>query len=88
MSKLIQRIKQFFYKMKTNNTKLLINSNLEQEENKENEFKQSLNIKQEQEIIDIQKKYEEGKLIEEDLNPLEIMNLIDLYKRQINEINI
>lgn len=88
MSKLIQRIKQFFYKMKTNNTKLLINSNLEQEENKENEFKQSLNIKQEQEIIDIQKKYEEGKVTEEDLNPLEIMNLIDLYKRQINEINI
>lgn len=87
MSKIGKKIKEFFAKLKKNK-KVLLEENKEPNLKKAEEFKQTLTIEKEQEKLELQKKYEKGEISEKELSPFEAMELVDLYKKQINDLNI
>lgn len=86
MSKITEKIKSFFNKI-FNNNKQLLDTNIKSETKIENDFKKDLSTENQRVILDIQQKYEEGKVKEEELPMNEIFELVDLYKQQINTLN-
>lgn len=92
MNKVFDKIKKFIYKylIRKEKTKLLEEAKdteiNRKEENKN--FKEKLNVKEYQNILNIQNKYENEEIKEEDLSIIEIMDLIDIYKEQIKEMKI
>lgn len=92
MNKFFEKIKKFIYKylIRKEKTELLEEAkNTEISEKEENKnFKEDLNAKEYQNILNIQNKYENEEIKEEELSILEIMDLIDIYKGQINEMKL
>ena len=88
MNKIIEKIKEFFYKLKNDKKILLVENTNNNSKNKLNEFKESLDVKNEQKIVDLQKKYESGEISNKELSPFEILDLIDLYKKQMSKLDI
>ncbi len=84
MNKILEKIKQFFHKFKKE-AKYLPTEKIEKNEQKD--FKASLDVKDEQKIRILQKQYEEGIISEEDLTPFQVMDLIELYKKQIQNLS-
>lgn len=91
MNKILNKIKEFFTKLKNgkNNVKVLVEENISNNTTlkKKEVFKQTLDIKEEQKKLDLQKEYENGDILEKELSPLQVMELIDLYKKQISDLN-
>lgn len=85
MSKIGKKIKEFFSKLKKNK-KVLLEENNETNFKRTEGFKQTLTI--EKEKLELQKKYEKGEISGKELSPLQAMELVDLYKKQINDLNI
>lgn len=88
MNKIIEKIKEFFYKLKKDKKVLLVENTNNINERNQDYFKQSLDVKSKQKIVDIQNKYESGEISDKELNPFQVLDLIDLYKNQINDLNI
>lgn len=92
MNKFFEKIKKFIYKylIRKEKKELLEEAkNTEISEKEENKnFKEDLNAKEYQNILNIQNKYENEEIKEEELSILEIMDLIDIYKGQINEMKL
>lgn len=86
MNKILEKIKQFFHKFKKE-AKYLPTEKMEDEKNEQKDFKASLDVKDEQKIRILQKQYEEGTILEEDLTPFQVMDLIELYKKQIQNLS-
>lgn len=76
---MFQKIKRIFERI-VNKQKLLEESYTKT--TKSSNFKQK--IKENIKIYNIQKQYEEGKIIEDDMQIAQIKELIDLYKKQLN----
>ena len=55
-------------------------------ENKKNTFKESISISKDTNILDLQKKYREGLIKEEDLTEEQYQCLLTLYNKQIDEL--
>ena len=92
MNKIFEKIKKFIYKylIRKEKTELLEEAKYTQISKKEenNKFKEDLNAKKYQNILNIQNKYENEEIKEEELSILEIMDLIDIYKEQIKEMKL
>ena len=88
MNNIIQKIKEFFYKLKKDKKVLLVEDTNSINEKNQDEFKKSLDVTSKQKIVDIQNKYESGEILDKELNPFQVLDLIDLYKKQINDLNI
>lgn len=87
MNKIIEKIKEFFYKIKKDKKALLVEDTNNINEKNQDNFKQNLDVKSKQKIVDLQNKYENGEILNKDLNPFQVLDLIDLYKNQINDLN-
>ena len=55
-------------------------------ENKKNTFKESISISKDADILDLQKKYREGLIKEEDLTKEQYQSLLTLYDKQIDKL--
>ena len=88
MNKIIEKIKEFFYRLKKDKKVLLVENTSNNSKNNLNEFKESLDARDEQKIIDLQKKYESGEIADKELSPFQVLDLIDLYKKQISKLDI
>ena len=55
-------------------------------ENKKNTFKESISISKDTNILDLQKKYREGLIKEEDLTEEQYQSLLTLYNKQIDKL--
>ena len=77
-------IKNFFGKQKLLEQSNNVVDNIT--ENESNDFKEKL--REDSEIYNLQKLYEEGKITEDDLQICQIKKLIALYKKQNNYIYI
>ena len=55
-------------------------------ENKKNTFKESISISKDTNILDLQKKYREGLIKEEDLTEEQYQCLLTLYNKQIDKL--
>lgn len=83
MNKIIEKIKQFFSSFQKEKKSYLPEMTIA---NQKQEFKQNLNVKEEQEIVSLQKQYEqEGKL--EGASVFQMIELIQLYKEQIHHLD-
>lgn len=87
MNKIIEKIREFFYKIKKDKKALLVEDTNNINERNQDNFKQNLDVKSKQKIVDLQNKYENGEILNKDLNPFQVLDLIDLYKNQINDLN-
>ena len=92
MNKLVEMIKRFFYKIikkekvmliEEKNEKIIEDTTLSEK----NEFKNRLDIRKEQEIIELQKKYESGEIIENKLSPIQVIQLLKLYEKQVKDLD-
>lgn len=91
MNKLLEKLKQFFNKFRGVKTLLLTEIDImeeDEEDIRERKFREELNAREEQELLRLQGKYEEETISEEELTTIEITNLIGLYKRQIQELDM
>lgn len=88
MNKIIEKIKEFFYKLKKDKKVLLVENTSSNNKNTLNEFKVSLDVRDEQKIADLQKKYESGEIRDKELSPFQVLDLIELYKKQISNLDI
>ena len=87
-------IKNFFNKLKSNKTKMIeeknensINGVVISNEEKRELFAKSINESERIELSDLQKKLESKQISVNELNIFEVMDLIDMYKNNINELN-
>lgn len=90
MNKLLEKLKQFFNKLKGKKTPLLNQTDVEIENNKDDkkiQFKEKLNVEEKQKVFQIQRKYEKKEMSEDDITMLELIDLIELYKNQIDELD-
>ena len=89
MSKIFEKVKEFIHKyiVKKEDTKLLeAPKSVEVDKKEENKnFKETIQIKENQ---NIQEKYEREETTEEELPIIELMNLIQKYKREIKELKL
>ena len=92
--KIIDIIKNFFNKLKSNKTKMIeeknensINGVAISNEEKRELFAKSINESERIELSDLQKKLESKQISVNELNIFEVMDLIDMYKNNINELN-
>lgn len=88
MNKIVEKIKEFFYKLKKDKKVLLMESKSPNNKNVLNEFKESLDVRNEQKIVDLQKKYENDEISDKELSPFQVLDLIDLYKEQIDNLDM
>ena len=91
MSKLFEKIKRFFEKLIKKEKVMLIEEKKEETteslSSEKNEFKNRLDIRKEQEIIELQKKYESGEISENKLSPIQVIQLVKLYEKQVNDLD-
>ena len=91
MSKLFEKIKRFFEKLIKKEKVMLIEEKKEETteslSSEKNEFKNRLDIRKEQEIIELQKKYESGDISENKLSPIQVIQLLKLYEKQVNDLD-
>lgn len=88
MNKIIKKIKELFYKLKKDKKVLLVEDTNNINEKNQEEFKKSLDVTSKQKILDIQIKYESDEISDKELTPFQVLDLLDLYKKQINDLNI
>ena len=88
MNKIIEKIKEFFYKLKKDKKVLLVEDTSNNKKNELNQFRESLDVRDEQKIADLQKKYESGEIGDKELSPFQVFDLIDLYKKQICSLDM
>lgn len=85
MNKIIEKIKEFFTSLKKEKKAYLKEATTVVTSPKE-EFKQNLNVKENQETIRLQNQYEkEGRA--QQLSQLQKIELIQLYAKQIRQLN-
>lgn len=85
---MLEKIKNIFRKMFKKQKLLeetILKTEIKTDALKTNNFKEEL--KENSEIYNIQKEYEEGKITEDDLQIGQIRKLINLYKEQINMLD-
>ena len=85
------RIKEFFMNIFNKNKQINKIENLEEKNvlNNENNFKDTIMVQQdteEQQLLKLQREYKQGKIKEEDMTDNEHQSLIELYKKQNNDL--
>jgi len=88
MNRIIEKIKKFFYKLKNDENLLLAENTNNADRKTSYDFKQNLDVRDEQKIIDLQRKYEIGEISDKELSPFQVLDLINLYKKQIKDLNV
>lgn len=91
VNKLLEKLKEFFNKIKGKKTLLLKEIDIKEEnseEDRKKQFKENINVGEQQTLLNIQEKYEKEKKYEEKLSTSQITSLIQLYKKQIEDLNI
>lgn len=84
MNKIIEKIKQFFSSFQKEKKSYLPETTIS---NQKQEFKQNLNVKEEQEIRRLQQQFEkEGEL--KGVSAFQMIELIQLYKEQIHHLDM
>ena len=81
--KIIEKIKEFFRSLKKEKT-LLIEESKSNNVTRKESFVKSIDIREKQENINIQAKLENNEISVNNLSIFEVMDLIDLYKEQLN----
>lgn len=87
MNNVFEKIKNLIFKFINRKYKSLPEAtitNTNENINTQNNFKKSLNMKKDLELLHIQQLYEDNKISEKDLSVLQVMDLIELYKSQLN----
>lgn len=84
MNRIIEKIKQFFSSLKKEKKSCLPEKTIQ---NQKQEFKQNLNVKEEQEIRRLQQKFEKDGTLE-GASTFQMIELIQLYKEQIHRLDI
>lgn len=95
MNKLLEIFKRFFNKLRGVKTLLLTEIDImeddeektKQEEMKER-FRQKLEVEEHRELVEKQRRYEQDEITEEELTIVDITNLIELYKKQIDALDM
>lgn len=91
MSKFFEKIKKFFEKLIKKEKIMLIEEKKEETTEslliEKNEFKNKLDIRKEQRVIELQNKYERGEIVEEQLNPIQLIQLVKLYEKQVKDLD-
>lgn len=95
MNKLLEIFKRFFNKLRGVKTLLLTEIDImeddeektKQEEMKER-FRQKLEVEEHRELVEKQRRYEQDEITEEELTIINITNLIELYKKQIDALDM
>ena len=84
MLKIIEIIKNIFKKDKSNNTKLIEDKHIN--DNQRENFVKSIDSCKDIELSKLQEKLENNQISVNDINIFEVMDLIDKYEQQINEL--
>lgn len=88
MINILEKVKEFFYKLIGKDKTLALEAPKVEEKNEDtqrNVFKENISINNN--IISIQKLYEDGKVKEEDLSVEEVFDLVSVYKEQIEKLD-
>lgn len=99
MNKILEKIKKFIYKYLIEEEPEMLEAAKENQDkninklsndtnNQKQDFKDYLNVKDYEYILTLQDRYEYEEVSEEELSIIEVMNLIDLYREQINELKM
>lgn len=95
MNKLLEIFKRFFNKLRGVKTLLLTEIDImeeDEEETKQEEmkerFRQKLEVEEHRELVEKQRRYEQDEITEEELTIVDITNLIELYKKQIDALDM
>ena len=95
MNKLLEIFKRFFNKLRGVKTLLLTEIDImedDEEETKQEEmkerFRQKLEVEEHRELVEKQRRYEQDDITEEELTIVDITNLIELYKKQIDALDM
>lgn len=95
MNKLLEIFKRFFNKLRGVKTLLLTEIDImedDEEEAKKEEmkerFRQKLEVEEHRELVEKQRRYEQDEITEEELTIVDITNLIELYKKQIDALDM
>lgn len=86
MNKIIEKMKQFFSYLKKEKKSYLPEKTIQNQDQKQ-EFKESLNVKEEQETLRLQRQYEQDGTLE-GASTFQMIELIQLYKEQIHRLDI
>ena len=81
--KFIKKIKEFFRSFKKQKT-LLIEESKSNNITRKESFIKSIDLREKQENINLQVKLENNQISVNDLSIFEVLDLIDLYKEQLN----
>ena len=84
---LIEKIKKFFKRLKGEKEILIEESKTSVNQNRKMDFIKNVDAREQKEMVDLQKQYEEGELSPYELSIYQVMGLTDLYKEQIEELN-
>lgn len=85
MNKIIEIIKKFINKAKSNKIQLIEDKTIY--DSQRDKFVKSIHTNKDTELIDLQKKLEHNQISINDINIFTVMDLIDKYQEQINELN-
>lgn len=95
MNKLLEIFKRFFNKLRGVKTLLLTEVDImedDEEKTKEEDmkerFRQKLEVEEHRELVEKQRRYEQDEITEEELTIVDITNLIELYKKQIDALDM
>ena len=86
---LIEKIKKLLKRLKGKKEILLEESKKDKDisQNRKADFIKNVDAREQKEMFDLQKKYEEGEISPYELSIYQVMGLTDLYKEQIEELN-